>query len=148
MEHSVVSNRALLKYEYSACWEMLAGALGEIIIVACSCSRWDLLGTYWLLNLVGSSSSSWVIGVYAWRELGGGVTCEKRVGIWYGSLKSVVFFVLQWYTNNTFWRRYVEQNVRIFSWHFLYDLVMDVPLHTCRISIRLIIDQLLNPFPR
>ena len=85
MDHSGVSNTALPKYEYSACWEMLAGALGEIIIVACSCSRWDLLGTYWLLTLVGSSSSSWVIGAYAWRELGGGVTCEKRLGARYGN---------------------------------------------------------------
>ena len=51
MDHSGVSNTALPKYEYSACGEMLAGALGEMIIVACSCSRWGLLGTSWLLIL-------------------------------------------------------------------------------------------------
>ena len=91
MDHSGVSNTALPKYEYNACEDMIAGALGEIIIVACSCSCWDLLGACWSLTLVGSLSSSWVIGAYAWRELGGGVTCEKRVGVWYGSSKSMVF---------------------------------------------------------
>ena len=42
---------------------------------------------------MGSSSSSWVItGAYACRELGGGVTCEKRLGVRYGNLFSMVFF--------------------------------------------------------
>ena len=36
MDHSGVSNTALPRYEYSTCWEMPAGARGEIIIVACS----------------------------------------------------------------------------------------------------------------
>ena len=97
---------------YSACWEMLPGALGEIIIVACSCSRWDLLGTYWLLTLVGSSSSSWVIGAYAWRELGGAVTFENRLGVWYGNLMPMAFPPSNGIQKTPFdVSRYVEQNV-------------------------------------
>ena len=91
MDHSGVSNTALPKYDYNACGEMLAGALGEIIISACSCNRWDLLRTSWWITLVGALSSSWVIGAYAWQELDGGVSCEKRLGVLYGSLKYMVF---------------------------------------------------------
>ena len=45
-----------------------------------------------MINLVGTLSFSWVIvGAYAWRELGSGVTCEKRIGVRYGNLFSMVF---------------------------------------------------------
>ena len=40
---------------------------------------------------MGASSSSWVLGAYACRELGGGVTCENILGLLHGSLKSMVF---------------------------------------------------------
>ena len=36
----------------------------------------------------------------------------------------------------------------IFSWYFPYDLIIDSAIHAYRISIRLLVDQLLNPFPR
>ena len=82
IDHTGVSNTALPRYEYSACWEMLAGARGEIILVACSFRILDLCGANISSSSAGSSSSSWVIvGTYAWRELGGGVTCEKILGV-------------------------------------------------------------------
>ena len=93
MDHSGVSNTALPMYEYSPCWEMPTGARGKRIIVACFCSLWDLRGINCWLSLVGRLSSSWVIvRAYAWRELGGGVTCEKILGVRYDNLFSMVFF--------------------------------------------------------
>ena len=79
-------------YKYNTCWTMPAGARGEIIQVACHCSLLDLRGELCSSSSAGSSSSSWVIvSTYTWRELGGGVTCEKRFGLIQGNLLTMVF---------------------------------------------------------
>ena len=71
---------------------MPAGACGKNILTACSCSLLDVCGANLSLSGAGSSSLSWVIvGTYAWLELGGGVTCEKKLGVRYGNFFSMVF---------------------------------------------------------
>ena len=40
---------------------------------------------------MGASSSSWVIVGMACREFDNDFTCAKRLGVWYGNLKFMVF---------------------------------------------------------
>ena len=94
--------------------------------MACSCSLLDLCGAKMSIYWAGSSSSSWdIVGTYVWRELGGGVTCDKMLGVLYGSLKSMVFL----FSNGI---RITPFGVGIGTWNEMYG---SFPGNFCLISL-------------